>query len=110
MVENLEATQGLVYSSHLLLRLVEKGLTREQAYFHVQRLSHSLGAGDHLKKAIQRDTEIKKLLKSSEVDEIFQAKRYLRSIKDRLKKLPHASTTFFKPPSLQTNKRKGKKK
>lgn len=88
MAENLESTNGLVYSSHLLLRLVEKGLTREQAYFHVQRLSHSLGLGDHLKKAVQKDGEIKKLLKTSEVDEIFQAKRYLKSIKERLKNLP----------------------
>ncbi len=88
MIENLESTQGLVYSSHLLLRLVEKGLTREQAYFHVQRLSHSLGAGDTLRKAIQKDSEIKKLLKPSEIEDLFQAKRYLKSIKDRLKNLP----------------------
>ena len=88
MIENLEATQGLVYSSHLLLRLVEKGLTREQAYYHVQRLSHSLGLGDHLKKALQKDSEVKKLLKPAEIEEIFQAKRYLKSIKDRVKVLP----------------------
>ena len=92
MSENLESTQGLVYSSHLLLRLVEKGLTREQAYFHVQRLSHSLGMGDHLQKAIQKDSEIKKLLKPTEIAEIFQAKRYLKSIKERLKNLPEANT------------------
>ncbi len=88
MLENLEATQGLVYSSHLLLRLVEKGLTREEAYFHVQRLSHSLGVGDHLKKALLKDAEIKKLLRPQEIEDLFQAKRYLKSIKDRLKKLP----------------------
>ena len=90
MLENLHATQGLVYSSHLLLKLVDKGLTREQAYFHVQRLSHSLGRGDHLKKAIQRDGEIKKLLKSKEIEELFEAKRYLKSIQMRLKKLPES--------------------
>ncbi len=88
MLENLEATQGLVYSSHLLLRLVEKGLTREEAYFHVQRLSHSLGQGDHLKKALQKDKEIKKWMKPQEIEDLFQAKRYLRSIKERLKVLP----------------------
>lgn len=91
MLENLQATQGLVYSSHLLLKLVEKGLTREQAYFHVQRLSHSLGAGDNLKKSVSRDGEIKKLLKPKEIEELFQAKRYLKSIEARLKKLPEGS-------------------
>jgi len=88
MKENLEATQGLVYSSHLLLKLVEKGLTREEAYFHVQRLSHSLGAGDHLKKSLLKDLEIKKILKPKEVEELFQAKRYLKTIKARLIRLP----------------------
>jgi adenylosuccinate lyase len=88
MKENLEATQGLVYSSHLLLKLVEKGLTREEAYFHVQRLSHSLGSGDHLKKSLLKDLEIKKILKPKEVEELFQAKRYLKTIKARLVRLP----------------------
>ena len=37
---NLEATRGLIYSSKTLLALVEKGLSREQAYALVQR--HSL--------------------------------------------------------------------
>jgi adenylosuccinate lyase len=92
MLYNLHATQGLVYSSHLLLKLVEKGLTREQAYFHVQRLSHSLGHGDHLKKAIQRDGEVKKWLKPKEIEDLFEAKRYLKSIQMRLKKLPEART------------------
>ncbi|MFN8791258.1 MAG: adenylosuccinate lyase [Bdellovibrionales bacterium] len=88
MLENLERTQGLVYSSHLLLKLVEKGLTREQAYFHVQRLSHSLGGGDSLKRAVQKDPDVKKLLKPKEVEDLFQAKRYLKTIKARLRKLP----------------------
>lgn len=88
MKDNLEATQGLVYSSHLLLKLVEKGLTREEAYFHVQRLSHSLGSGDHLKKSLLKDMEIKKILKPKEVEELFQAKRYLKTIKARLVRLP----------------------
>ncbi len=106
MIENLDSTQGLVYSSHLLLRLVEKGLTREQAYFHVQRLSHSLKVGDHLKKAILQDRDVKKLLKPSEVEEIFQAKRYLKSIKSRLQKLPVASVSKHKILGLKKGKRK----
>ncbi len=93
MLENLEATQGLVYSSHLLLKLVEKGLTREAAYFHVQRLSHSLGTGDSLKKSVMKDIELKKILKPKEVEELFQAKRYLKTIQIRLKSLPEPKTS-----------------
>src|SRR6201988_5195166 len=37
MKQNLELTQGLVYSGELLLALVARGITREQAYRWVQR-------------------------------------------------------------------------
>lgn len=37
MRQNLEMTRGLVYSEDVMLSLVEKGLTREQAYELVQR-------------------------------------------------------------------------
>src|SRR5262249_3016584 len=37
MKQNLELTQGLVYSGELLLGLVAKGVTREDAYRWVQR-------------------------------------------------------------------------
>jgi adenylosuccinate lyase len=37
MLENLEATRGLIYSSRVLLALVDAGLTREEAYAVVQR-------------------------------------------------------------------------
>jgi adenylosuccinate lyase len=42
MLANLEATRGLVFSQAVLLALVEKGLTRDQAYRIVQ--THSLTA------------------------------------------------------------------
>jgi adenylosuccinate lyase len=37
MIANLEATRGLIYSSRVLLALVDAGLTREDAYAVVQR-------------------------------------------------------------------------
>jgi adenylosuccinate lyase len=42
MLANLEATRGLVFSQAVLLALVEKGLTRDQAYRIVQ--THSMTA------------------------------------------------------------------
>lgn len=81
MLENIELSQGQLFSSHVLLALVNKGLSREEAYSHVQRLSHSLKPGEHLKKKLIDDPAIKKLLKSREVEEIFEAQRYKRSLK-----------------------------
>ncbi|RYZ64692.1 MAG: adenylosuccinate lyase, partial [Proteobacteria bacterium] len=38
MRSNMDLSQGQLFSSHLLLALVDKGLSREDAYAHVQRL------------------------------------------------------------------------
>jgi adenylosuccinate lyase len=72
MKHNLNLSQGKVYSSKVLLALVDKGLSREEAYSAVQRVSLGLPKNSHLKDALIRDKEIKKLLKSSEIRGIFE--------------------------------------
>ena len=87
MQENIEKSQGQVFSSQLLLALVEKGLDREMAYYHVQRLCHSLGRGDQLQSQISQDKELKKLLKEKEIAQIFKGvrnKKYVRTIMKRV--------------------------
>jgi adenylosuccinate lyase len=84
MIENIESSQGQLYSSHVLLALVQKGLPREVAYAHVQRLCHAMGYGDHLKKKIKEDPEIGKLLKPKELEDIFTGKKHKKAIKGRL--------------------------
>jgi adenylosuccinate lyase len=86
MLENIELSQGQLFSSHVLLALVKKGLTREEAYSHVQRICHSLGRGDHLKKKLLEDKDIKAWLKPKEIEDIFQAKRYKKSLKPLVKR------------------------
>lgn len=81
MLENIDSSQGQLFSSHVLLALVDKGLSREQAYVHVQRLCHSLGRGDHLKKKLLEDPESRKYLSPREVDEIFSGKKHKKAIK-----------------------------
>jgi adenylosuccinate lyase len=49
MLANLEATRGLIYSSRVLLALVDAGLTREDAYEVVQR--NAMRAWDDLRSA-----------------------------------------------------------
>jgi adenylosuccinate lyase len=49
MLANLEATRGLIYSSRVLLALVDAGLTREDAYAVVQR--NAMQAWDDLRGA-----------------------------------------------------------
>lgn len=81
MSENVDASQGQLFSSHVLLALVEKGLSREEAYVMVQRVSHNLHAGENLKQNLLKDSETKKLLSKKELSDIFSGKRHMRSIK-----------------------------
>jgi len=87
MMENVEMSQGQLFSSQVLLALVEKGLDRELAYYHVQRLCHSMGKGDHLKERILQDPELKRLLKPKEVQDIFKGSRNKRAVKEVIQRV-----------------------
>jgi adenylosuccinate lyase len=82
MKSNIDLSQGQLFSSQVLLALVEKGLDRELAYFHVQRLCHSLVPGDQLQEKINRDSELKRILKPKEVQAIFSGERQKKTIKN----------------------------
>lgn len=81
MKENLELLQGVVFSQRVLLALVDKGLSRDEAYAIVQK--HALAALDrrqpfiHLLKA---DPTVAKTLPPKALDEIFDARTYFRSL------------------------------
>lgn len=81
MIENINISQGQLFSSHILLALVSKGWSREDAYAHVQRLCHSLGRNDHLRKKIMEDQDLNKLFKAKELDDIFSGKKHRKGIK-----------------------------
>lgn len=81
MLENIDLSQGQLFSSQVLLALVDKGLSREQAYALVQRLCHSLGRGDQLRKKLQEDQETRKLLNNKEIEAIFSGKKQKKSMK-----------------------------
>lgn len=87
MLENIELSQGQLFSSQVLLALVEKGLDRELAYAHVQRLCHSMGKGDHLKERMMSDPEVKRILKPKEIKDIFKGMRNKNSIKEMIKRV-----------------------
>ncbi|MEK2688679.1 adenylosuccinate lyase [Bdellovibrio sp. GT3] len=87
MLDNIESSQGQLYSSHVLLALVAKGMRREDAYVLVQRLCHSLGFGEHLKDKLITNDEARELLKPKEIEEIFTGKKHKKSIKDIVKRV-----------------------
>jgi adenylosuccinate lyase len=84
MRNNLEMTRGTVFSGHLLLALVDKGMTREDAYAVVQK--HALAAFDGGATLLERasgDKAISAVLAQNEVTAIFDLNRYLKEV-DRI--------------------------
>lgn len=72
MFENTQLLGGVLYSSHLLLHLVQNhDMSREKAYEVVQSLAHSLKKGEHLKDKIRKDKKVSKLFSEKDLKIIF---------------------------------------
>jgi adenylosuccinate lyase len=83
-VNNLEKTGGLFYSQKLMLKLIEKGLTREESYQLVQKNAmEAWKSGKDFEKLILSDEPIKKYLTSKEIEQCFNLKDHLRYL-DRI--------------------------
>lgn len=81
MIANLEATQGLIFSQRVLLDLVEKGMSREDAYRVVQTLAmHAWKEGLDFRQLILEDKEISAYIGQSELNSLFQSDYHLRHI------------------------------
>jgi len=72
---------GIVYSQKVLLTLVAKGLTREDAYRIVQK--NALDAFQNhknFKKNLEQDKEVVKYLSKDEIENIFNPQDFLKNI------------------------------
>lgn len=87
MAKNANLFGGIVYSQKVLLELIEKGLTREDAYKIVQRNAHEAFENDgNFKSNLENDEEVKKYLSQSEIDNCFDTKDYLKNIEEIYKR------------------------
>ncbi len=81
MERNLSLTGGLFFSQRVLLALIQKGLSREEAYTMVQRNAMKVWTnGGHLKDRLQEDPEITRYLSSEELDTLFDISYYVRHV------------------------------
>ncbi|MBT3514794.1 MAG: adenylosuccinate lyase [Nitrospina sp.] len=78
---NMEVTGGLYYSQSVLLALVRKGLSREDAYSLVQRNAMKAweGKGTFIS-LLKKDSEIKKYLSGKDLDNVCNMKGQLKNI------------------------------
>ena len=81
MLENLQATRGLVFSGQLLLALTQKGVSRETAYEWVQRNAMKVwDDSENFQALVSNDKDIKSQLSADEIDGVFRLDTYLRNI------------------------------
>jgi adenylosuccinate lyase len=81
MLDNSEKFGGIVFSQKVLLELIEKGFTREEAYLIVQR--NALDAFENKASLIgnlYKDSDITSKLSKEEIKEIFNKEYYLKNI------------------------------
>jgi len=79
MIESLTKTRGLIYSQRVLLELMNKGLTREDAYSVIQKCAMQVWQDtSDFKDVLYRDRKVRKYLKPGEIDSCFDIKYYTR--------------------------------
>jgi len=81
MKENLNRSYGLYNSQNVLIRLTEKGMTREDAYALVQKNAMmSWKTKKQFKSLLAKDREVKKYISAKELNDIFDLRHYFRNI------------------------------
>ena len=81
MRRNLELTQGLIFSQRVLLALIDKGLSREEAYEMVQR--NAMEAWQQKKSflpLLEADNRVTAHLTRSELESLFDYNYYLKHV------------------------------
>jgi len=81
MKDNMSKSYGLYNSQRVMLALIDKSLTREDAYSIVQRNAmKSWESGIEFKKLLLKDREVKKYLTAKEIENIFDLDYYLKNV------------------------------
>ncbi|MGC9140969.1 MAG: adenylosuccinate lyase [Caldimicrobium sp.] len=82
MLKNLNRLRGLIFSQQVLLTLVEKGLTREEAYRIVQEKAMKVWEEEDLqfKDVLSSDERVRKYLQKEELEALFDIEKYLSRV------------------------------
>lgn len=88
MKENMGDTYGLIYSQRVLLKLIDTGMSRENAYDLVQPLTaKSWDEQLQFKPLIEDNAEIRQHLDQAAIDDAFDYHYHLRHVDDIFKRL-----------------------
>lgn len=88
MEANLALSRGLVFSQTLLLALVQKGLSRDEAYRLVQRPAMRVWEeGGEFAEVVAADPDIGQHLTQEELEKLFDLRHHLRHVDDLFRRV-----------------------
>ncbi|MFI8713868.1 adenylosuccinate lyase [Brevibacillus brevis] len=81
MKRNMDRTFGLIYSQQVMLKLIEKGMSREQAYDTVQpRAMQAWEEQCSFRAIVDEDATVSSTLSKEELDECFDYRYHLKHV------------------------------
>lgn len=81
MKRNMDATFGLIYSQRVLLKLIDKGMSREEAYDLVQpKTAEAWDNQVQFKPLLENDIRITTVLTQAEIDDAFDYQYHLKNV------------------------------
>jgi adenylosuccinate lyase len=88
MKQNIDVTHGLVYSQRVMLAIIDKGLSRQDAYKLVQRNAMQTWAeGKDFLALLKGDKDVTAIISVAELENLFDYSYYLRYIDDIFQRL-----------------------
>jgi adenylosuccinate lyase len=79
--KNIAVTGGLIYSQRVMLALIDKGMSREDAYTLIQKIALKCWEEQFsFEVAIRENEQVKNMLRTEELDALFVPDYYLRNV------------------------------
>lgn len=81
MKRNMRATFGLIYSQRVMLKLIDKGMTREEAYDLVQpKTAEAWDNQTDFRPLVEADAKIMKALSKEDIDDAFDYHHHMKNV------------------------------
>lgn len=88
MIKNINKTNGVIFSQRVMTKLIDKGLSREEAYDIIQPLSmSSWTSGRNFKDILFESEKVLKHLTKDEIEDSFSIEYHLRNVDTILKRV-----------------------
>tara|TARA_A100001037_G_scaffold57861_1_gene50017 strand:+ start:1685 stop:2992 length:1308 start_codon:yes stop_codon:yes gene_type:complete len=84
---NMNQGGGILFTQAALLKMVEKGLSREDAYSIIQELAFKAKEGGNFKELLKADKRVNVLLNEEDINKIFATDKYLKYSSEILKRV-----------------------